>query len=225
VIRDLVRFQLINYRGVDMIQGLDEAKKFELAGHREQQFVEATRKSRFFKAPMKKLQRGISMVELSVVLVVVALISAGVFYGMKANQRRVEIQDNVGQITEMAAELKKKFGRSNQYGAVTTALAVQSRAVPEQLRTTPTTAQNSYGGAIQVAPSTCSTVNDCVDIIWPGIPRDQCMDLIIGAQGGARFIDIGGVAVKPLDDDLDIGVLAGSCEAGLASAMIFRIGR
>lgn len=176
-------------------------------------------------ASRRGTQGGMSMIELSVVLVVVALISAAVFFGLQSNTRRIETQDNIAALTEISAEIKKKFGRANQYGIMTTALAVQSRAVPEQLRLTSTTAQNSYGGAITIAPATCIAANDCGDITWPSIPQAQCMDVVIGSQAGARRITVGGVVVKALDAQLNIATLATQCEAANTADMVFTVGR
>lgn len=181
-----------------------------------------------FPPPNRASQRGISMVELSVVLVVVALISAAVFFGLQANARRIEVQDNTSQITEIAAELKKNFGRNNQYGVLTTALAVQSRAIPEQLRVTATTAQNSYGGLVTtvVSPAaTCTLAGACADLLWPSVPQNQCMDLVIGTSNVARVVDVGGTAVKVLDGQLNMATLATQCEAAASTAITYSVGR
>lgn len=179
----------------------------------------------FGRKPVRSAQRGVTMIELSVVLVVAALLSAAVFFGLQANQRRVELSDNTAAVTEIAAEIKKKFGRSNQYGTMTTALAVQSRAIPEQLRVTATTAQNSYGGVIAIAPVLCATANDCASISWPSVPQAQCMDLVIGTQAGARTVLVGGTAVKPVDGQLNIATLATQCELADTTLIEWRVGR
>lgn len=180
---------------------------------------------KFQAAHQRRMQKGYSMVELTVVLVVISLIGAAVFFGLQSNARRVEVGDNGSQVLEIMAELKKKFGRNNQYGMMTTALAVQSRAIPEQLRVTPTTAQNSYGGPITVAAATCVTPNDCATITWPGVPQAQCMDFVIGTQAGARTVNVGGTIVKPLDLALNMATLATQCEAAATAPVVFTISR
>ncbi len=172
-----------------------------------------------------KRQKGVTMIELSVVLVVGALLAAAVFFGLQSNQRRVELSDNTAAITEIISSLKKNFGRANQYATMTTALAVQSRAIPDNLRLTATTAQNSYGGAITVGPVACVAVNDCASLLWPSVPRAQCMDLVIGTQAGARLIMVAAVVVKPLDGALNIVTLATQCELANTANIVWRIGR
>jgi prepilin-type N-terminal cleavage/methylation domain-containing protein len=179
-----------------------------------------------FKEHGARKQRGMSMLELSVVLVVVALIGAAVYAGLQSNSRRVELQDNQNLVTEISAELQKKFGKTNTYGAVTTALAVQSRAIPDQLRIPgTTTAQNSYGGAITVTPVTLTQVNDAALVTWNNVPQAQCMDLVIGTERGARRVQVAGAVVKPTDGALAVATLAAQCESAGTVAVAYSVGR
>src|SRR5438105_4241383 len=132
-------------------------------------------------------QRGFTMLELSIVLVIAGVLAATAFIGFQTNARRNSVRDNTGLVTETAAELKKKFGMTNTYGAINTALAVQSRAIPEQLRIpTTNTAQNSYGGLITVAPGTLTVANDVAVMTWAAVKQGECMDLVIGTADTAR---------------------------------------
>lgn len=181
----------------------------------------------------KKNQTGVSMVELSVVLVIVALLSAAIFLGLQSNSRRVEAQDNVSQITEVAAGLRKSFGRSNSYAQLTAAkgteLAITSRIIPAQLRDgTAFTAKNSYGGPITIAVNNadCGAIAAaCVNLGWDSIPQAQCVDLALGVEAGARIVKINAVTVKPLNGTIDLALLSTNCEAASAVPMTLVIGR
>ena len=184
------------------------------------------------KKSSRKSQAGISMVELSVVLVIVALLSAAIFIGLQSNSRRVEVQDNVGQITEVAAGLRKSFGRSNTYSQLTVAngtrLAITSRIIPAQLRDgVAATAKNSYGGAISVAvnDADCLVAAACVDLTWAQIPQAQCVDLVLGVEAGARIVKVSGVVIKPLNGAVSLDLLSQNCEAAAQVPMILVIGR
>jgi len=177
-------------------------------------------------AQRRRRQRGLTMVELSVVLVIAALLIAAVFTGLRGNQRRVELQNNATLITQIASALRAQFGRTGRYANTTLALAVQSRAIPEELRIgTGTTAQNGYGGTLGLAPATCAVANDCLDLTWPRVPQAQCMDLVIGTQSVARRIQVNAVDVKALDGQLNLANLATNCEAAGAPTVIYSIGR
>lgn len=177
----------------------------------------------------RRAQRGISMVELSIVLVIIAVILSAVYYGFSQNQRRAEVDENVNMITQVVGNLQGKFGKTNTYGAVTTAVAVQSNAVPDILRVVGTnTAQNSYGGAITVAPTaagTCPGTNDCVTVVWSDVPRAQCADLVIATSRVARQISVGAEVVKALDAALGVADTATQCDAAAAADLTFVVGR
>ena len=180
----------------------------------------------YLNSQRRRRQRGLTMVELSVVLVIAALLIAAVFTGLRGNQRRAELQHNATLITQIASALRAQFGRTGQYANTTLALAIQSRAIPEELRIgTGATAQNGYGGTLGVAPATCAVVNDCLDLTWPRVPQAQCMDLVISTQSVARRIQVNAVDVKALDGTLSLANLATNCEAVGAPAVIYSIGR
>lgn len=175
-------------------------------------------------------QAGVSMIELSIVLVIVAVLSAAVFFGFQANSRRVEVADNISAVTETAASLKKSFGRQNLYTSLTpvatgTALAVQSRSIPENLRTTNTTANNSYGAAITVLVGNLGVAGDSATLTWPQVPANQCMDLVIGTKDVARRITVGAVVVKPTDGVVNLATLATQCDIGVSQPVIYDVGR
>lgn len=179
------------------------------------------------KATTFKSQRGVTVVELTIVLIVGALLAAAAVFGFQTNQRRNEIKDNTTAIIEISAELQRKFGINNQYGAVTTAIAVQSRSIPQYMRVTGTdTANNSYGGAITAAPVTLTTTNDAIALTWSNVPQSQCVDLVLGAQNMARRIRVAGTAVKATDTAQTVAAtLATQCETADRVDIIFDVGR
>ena len=177
---------------------------------------------------VRRLQRGMSMIELSLVLIVLAIVLAGVYWGFSQNQRRVEIDENVQAITEIVGNLQGKFGKTNTYSQITTEVAVRSQVIPGILRVgTTIAAQNSYGGAIEVNPAKCMSDNDCVTLKWEKVPNAQCSELIIGASRGARMVEVGSEKVKPMDLPLKLELLAQKCDDAAATFkdLVFTIGR
>lgn len=175
----------------------------------------------------RRAKRGVTMLELSIVLVIAGILAGAVFLAFQSNARRVSVADNVSQITETSAELKKKFGLTNNYGNLTTALAVQSRAVPDQLRIPGTnTAQNSYGGLITAVPATLTQANDAAQLDWNNVKQNECIDLVIGVSDVARRIEVpAGTAVKPTDGVLNLANLATQCELAANTGVTLFVGR
>jgi prepilin-type N-terminal cleavage/methylation domain-containing protein len=175
----------------------------------------------------KQTQHGFALLELTVAIILVSLLAAASIFGYQANQRRTEVRDNTTLVIETAAELQKKFGINGQYGAITTAIAVQSRAIPANLRIAgTTTAQNSYGGMITAAPVTLTTTDDSVALTWANVPQSQCIDLVQTAHQTARRVRVAGTAVKAIDTALPVvATLATQCESADRVDVIFDIGR
>lgn len=173
-----------------------------------------------------KRQRGMTLIEITIVMIIAALVATAAVFGFQNLQRRNEIQDNVSQIVEIAADLQRKFGVNNQYGAVTTAVGVRSRTIPSQLRVPGTdTAANSYGGAITLTAATITATNDVVQLSWGNVPQSQCVDLVIATSNVARRISVAGTVVKADGAALVPATLIAQCETALRVAVLYEIGR
>lgn len=171
-------------------------------------------------------QAGDFMVSLSIALIVVAIISAGVFIAFRENTRKNEVKETINAVTATAANLRKNFGINNTYGSVTTAIAVQSRTIPEEQRNPgTTTASNAYGGAITVVPATLTSANDAVEIKYTRVPSSQCVDIVLGTQGTARTMNVNGISVKHWDGAINLATLATQCEAAANATIDWYPGR
>lgn len=172
-------------------------------------------------------QNGFALLELTIAIILVSLLAAAAIFGYQANQRRSETRENLTALIETAAELQKKFGITNQFATVTTAIAVQSRSIPANLRIVGTnTAQNTYGGLITAAPVTLTTANDSLALSWANVPQSQCIDLVMGAHQIARRVRVATVVVKATDTALPVpATLATQCETADRVDVVFDIGR
>lgn len=170
---------------------------------------------------------GFALLEVTIAMVLVGVLTALSAFAYVSNQRRTEQRANATAIVQAASDLQKKFGTAGQYGAVTTAVAVLSRAIPEDLRVVgTTTAQNSYGGAITVTPVTLTSVNDGLALSWANVPEAQCLDLVQEAHRAARRVSVAGVVVKPTDALQPVlGTLSAQCVSAERVDIVFDIGR
>ena len=75
-------------------------------------------------------QGGFLSVELGLVLLVVAILIVGAVALYSNNLRQTSIGANITDIQNIASVAKANYGNSNQYGSVTTAIAVRSHIVP-----------------------------------------------------------------------------------------------
>lgn len=184
----------------------------------------------------RKKQAGITLVEVSIGLIIAAVLAAAAYLAFENNNRRNEVKSNVNTLTELGAELKTKFGRTNRYGDVTTAVAIQSATIPPELRDPgAVTAANIYGGAITVLPTQVQTADDAIQVVWDNVPSEQCSDIVVGVEPAVREVFVnapgtGGVArggaVSAIKDEsgpvveLDVAALTTACEAQAAAGQV-----
>ena len=171
-------------------------------------------------------QAGDFIVSLSIALIIIAVISIAAFIAFRDDTRKNEMTATVQNVIKTSGLLRANFGVNNSYGDVTTAIAVQARAIPESQRIAgTTTAQNSYGGAVTVVPATLTQTNDAAALSYMNIPSHSCAEIVIGSQNVARRISVGGTVIKPTDGVLGIAALTAACDTGVPVEVIWTIGR
>lgn len=147
----------------------------------------------------KKAQQGITLVEVSVGLLIAAIVAAAAFVAFQDNSRRQEVRENVADITVQITEAKQKFGRTVAYENLTTGLALQSGTIDQF---------NSYGGNVCLNGALAGTAidgtydacgagnaaggpNDIAVLQWRNIPEEQCLDLVTSTLDGSREMYVG----------------------------------
>lgn len=134
---------------------------------------------------IRKRQAGITLIEVSIGLIIAAIVAAVAFIAFQNNARRNEVRENITAITETIAEAKQKFGRTNQYTSLngkndTTDPAIISATINKNIAAS----GNSYGvkpilygsgidGKVEATPT-----GNYATLAWGGIPADQCYDII-----------------------------------------------
>jgi Tfp pilus assembly protein PilW len=171
-------------------------------------------------------QRGASMISVLLGLVISAVVVAVIYNQYTDSQRKARIDAAQVEISTMIASAQKLYGNTNQYGAVTTAIAVQSGLVPARLRVAGTnTAQNLYNGAITFAPATVTTTNDALLLTYSGVRGEDCQDLVLGTSALSRQINVAATTVKPADLPVVIATMSTACDATATMALAFTVGR
>ncbi|HEX4918657.1 MAG TPA: prepilin-type N-terminal cleavage/methylation domain-containing protein [Limnobacter sp.] len=133
----------------------------------------------------RQQQAGITLIEVSIGLIIAAIVAAVAFIAFQNNARRNEVRENVTAITEIIAEAKQKFGRTNQYTALngannTTDPAIVSNTIPRTI----SNSGNSYGvkpilygsgldGKVETTPT-----GTYATLAWGGVDAAQCYDVI-----------------------------------------------
>ncbi len=177
-------------------------------------------------AASKANQRGVSIIAVLLGLVVSALVIAVAYNMYTDSQGKARIEKAIAEITTMTAEAQKMYGGSNNYGSVTTAVAVQGGVVPPRLRIAGTnTAENTYNGAITFAPATITTANDALTLGYAGVLPQDCQKVVFAVESLMRGISIGATDIKANDAALNVATMATECDAAAPVTLNLRFGR
>ncbi len=171
-------------------------------------------------------QRGFFSVDLGLGLLIGSLLIGIAALAFSKNFRNTSLTANTQYIRTIASNAKASYGQRGVYGEVTTAMAVSSKLIPEELRDgQAVTATNPYGGVITVTPANGTGTNDLLVLSWPNVPSNQCNDLVTSVERDMRRITVNAVVVKPLDGVLNNATTATNCEAAATVPVVFSIGR
>lgn len=132
----------------------------------------------------RRKQSGITLIEVSIGLIIAAIVAAAAFIAFQNNARRTEVQDNIKQITEVISETKQKVGingGADGYTGLTADLAATLGILQSNGQL------NSYGQTIGLAADATDPVNLAV-LSWDGVEGDQCTDIVLAVGDAATTI-------------------------------------
>lgn len=134
----------------------------------------------------RRKQSGITLIEVSIGLIIAAIVAAAAFIAFQNNARRTEVQDNIKQITEVISETKQKVGSTSGYTGLTNAVAAQLAIL--KVDSAGAVLPNSYNGTITIAEVDANNAS----LTWSDVEGDQCTDIMLAVASG-----ITGVATDP----------------------------
>ncbi|MGV3470037.1 type 4 pilus major pilin [Limnobacter sp.] len=130
----------------------------------------------------RRKQSGITLIEVSIGLIIAAIVAAAAFIAFQNNARRTEVQDNIKQITEIISETKQKVGSTSGYADLTTPIAAQLAILPADQDGNPL--PNSYNAAVTLV----GVDADNATLTWTGVEGDQCSDIVLAVANGVTDI-------------------------------------
>lgn len=138
----------------------------------------------------RRKQSGITLIEVSIGLIIAAIVAAAAFIAFQNNARRTEVQDNIKQITEVISESKQKVGSTSGYTGFDEDVAAQLAIL--KVDSTGAVLPNSYNGDVTI---TSTDPNEAV-LTWDAVEGDQCSDIVLAVSNGVTSIQgtIGGTA-------------------------------
>ena len=130
----------------------------------------------------RRKQSGITLIEVSIGLIIAAIVAAAAFIAFQNNARRTEVQDNIKQITEIISETKQKVVSTSVYAYLTTPIAAQLAILPADQNGN--ALPNSYNAAVTLV----GVDADNATLTWTGVEGDQCSDIVLAVANGVTDI-------------------------------------
>ncbi len=150
------------------------------------------------------------------------VVSVGITQYQDAD-RAASVQSTVAEVNTIIGNAKQNYGQY-AYTGLTTAVAVGSRVIPEGLQVTPATANNKFGGAINLVDNGAATQGTAL-LTYAAVPRDICTSVVNGTHGLARQVIVAGADVKVLDGAVNVVAMNTQCTSGPAVIVAWVLGR
>lgn len=176
-------------------------------------------------------QRGLTLIEILIVIAIGAGILFGVFTVANRIGERSTINELASNLNMMAAETRSSFRAQGNYLGVTPA-ALIGMGVPPTTMVSGSTIQSPWATPIAVAPATLTAANDAVNFTITGVPAAQCAALVRAAEGAFGRVLIGSTVVKNMTSmtpnpmtPLNAALVGTTCNAAGPFAISFVLGR
>lgn len=165
-------------------------------------------------------QRGVSLIELLIVIVVIGMMAAGVLIGGKKAFTGGDVNLAADSITMLAANIKSAYPTGNYTGLSTTTV-ITAKLAPESL-INGASLRNEFGGSVAINTYVLfgSGYADAFEIAYMDVPSDACTELVARLGLSFDFVNLytgpgaGTFIMQPLTPTqrvLDRGAVASAC--------------
>lgn len=146
-------------------------------------------------------QRGVTLIELSIVLAVAAIIAIAVLEGGPSVRNHARSYQLNGEMTHFASGILSATASDSDFSTITTAGMVQNNAFQSagnRVSLANGTVTGLWQGNITVEPETVSMANDGAGITYPNVPSGVCAVAVQGLKSSFSEITVNGtILVSP----------------------------
>lgn len=151
-----------------------------------------------------RFQKGMTMVEFGLVLILGALLLAGVITHFASNNVSAQANQLGTDLTMLSGKIKSAY--SGQYANVNnTRLNTGGffAKLPSLTNNAGVVTSSMGGGLLTISPGSINTMNDSIRFTLTQVPDDACLPLVSALAKGATTISVGSNVVKAIGTPAD----------------------
>jgi prepilin-type N-terminal cleavage/methylation domain-containing protein len=171
----------------------------------------------------RKYQRGFSLGELGLVLLIVAIISMFAYPKFIEYSETVVATEEADNITQYVSKTKAAHSADSDFQLVSTAVLRTTGIFPASM-VQGTNVVNKYQGTVSVEPTTLTNSNDSALFTSTNYSLAGCREVVPRMAAVARTVSVNGSVVKPGNEPLNRELLGNACTVA-ANTLTFAVSK
>ncbi|EGV2900811.1 pilus assembly protein [Salmonella enterica] len=144
---------------------------------------------------MKKYEKGLSLIEASMVLALSAIVISGVMFYYQSASDSNKTQNTISEVMSTIAAINGLYVGQSSYTGLGNAILHSSSAIPQNYRGSGSTITNPFGGQMNITPGDpgkdgAPGHDNQYAITLTGIPTSACMN-IVSMNLGTSLVGVG----------------------------------
>lgn len=135
-----------------------------------------TKKQKILRKRSKKEEKGLSLIEASMVLALSAIVVSGVMFYYQSASDSNKTQNTVSQVMSVMSAINGLYVGQASYTGLSDTVLYNSSAVPANYKGTTGIINNPFGGRLHVAPNTNKAAGGYA-LLLDGIPQSSCVNI------------------------------------------------
>ncbi|EMY3122853.1 type 4 pilus major pilin [Escherichia coli] len=132
-----------------------------------------TKKQRMLRR--KKAEKGLSLIEASMVLALSAIVVSGVMFYYQSASDSNKTQNTVSEVMSVISAINGLYVGQSSYDGLSDSVLYNSSAVPANYKGATGVINNPFGGRLHVAPNTTSAGGYA--LLLDGVPQSSCVNI------------------------------------------------
>lgn len=124
----------------------------------------------------KKLEKGLSLIEASMVLALSAIVVSGVMFYYQSASDSNKTQSTISEVMSTIAAVNGLYVGQASYNGLNNGVLWNSSAIPQTYKGTSPDITNPFGGKLTIQPGTGNNANK-YSLSLSGIPRSACVNI------------------------------------------------